>query len=106
MAYVYQVSFDIRPDQMSELEIGASLERVLGYLRTLLPAETGFVTSRALYSVDIPETTHLVFESVWERWGDLDSHRRSSLAEDKVLTEFKPHVALEDLSVHAYQEVD
>jgi len=106
MAYVYQVSFDIRPDQMSELEIGASLERVLGYLRTLLPAETGFVTSRAIYSVDIPETTHLVFESVWERWGDLDDHRQSSLAEDKVLTEFKPHVALEDLSVHAYQEVD
>jgi hypothetical protein len=105
MAYVYQVSFDIRPDQMSELDIGASLERVLGYLRILLPAETGFVTSRAMYSVDIPETTHLVFESVWEIWGDLDSHRRSSLAEDKVLTEFKPHIALEDLSVHSYQEV-
>jgi len=105
MACIYQVSFDIRPDQMSELEIGASLERVLGYLRTLLPAETGFVTSRAMYSVDIPGTTHLVFESVWERWGDLDYHRQSSLAEDKVLTEFKPHVALEDLSVHAYQEV-
>jgi hypothetical protein len=105
MAYIYQVSFDIRPDQMSELEIGASLERVLGYLRTLLPAEAGFVTSRAMYSVDIPETTHLVFESVWGTWDDLGSHRRSSLAEDKVLIEFKPHVALEDLSVHAYQEV-
>lgn len=105
MAYIYQVSFDIRPDQMSELEIGASLERVLGYLRTLLPAEAGFVTSRAMHSVDIPETTHLVFESVWESWSDLDVHRRSSLAEDKVLAEFKPHVALEDLSVHAYQEV-
>jgi hypothetical protein len=105
MAYIYQVSFDIRPEQMGELEIGASLERVLGYLRTLLPAETGFVTSRAMYSVDNVERTHLVFESVWENWGDLDDHRQSSLAEDKVLTEFKPHVALEDLSVHAYQEV-
>ena len=105
MAYVYQVSFDIRPDQMSELEIGASLERVLGYLRTLLPAEVGFVTSRAMYSVDIPETTHLVFQSIWESWGDLDGHRQSSLAEDKVLTEFKPHVALKDLSVHVYEEI-
>jgi quinol monooxygenase YgiN len=105
MAYVYQVSFDIQPDQMSELEIGASLERVLGYLRALLPAETGFVTSRAMYSVDIPETTHLVFESVWDSWDDLDVHLQSSLAADKVLTEFKPHVALEDLSVHTYQEV-
>jgi hypothetical protein len=105
MAYVYQVSFDIRPDQMSELEIGASLERVLGYLRTLLPAEVGFVASRAMYSVDSAERTHLVFESVWETWEDLEEHRRSSLAEDKVLIEFKPHVALEDLSAHVYQEV-
>jgi hypothetical protein len=105
MAYVYQVSFDIRPDQMSELEIGASLERVLGYLRTLLPAEVGFVTSRAMYSVDSAERTHLVFESVWETWDNLDEHRQSSLAEDKVLVEFKPHVALEDLSAHVYQEV-
>jgi len=105
MAYVYQVSFDIRPDQMNELEIGASLERALGYLRTLLPNEAGFVTSRSMYSLNMPDKTHLVIESVWETWDDLESHRRSSLVENKVLSEFRPHVALEDLAVHIYEEV-
>jgi hypothetical protein len=42
MAYVYQVSFDIRPDQMNELQIGASLERVLGYLRSTGDVLAGF----------------------------------------------------------------
>jgi hypothetical protein len=105
MAYIYQVSFDIRPDQMSELQIGASLERVLAYLRTLLPSEPGHVTSRAMYSVDIPDRTHLVFQSVWEGWDDLENHRGSSISEDKVLTEFEPHVELENLVVHVYEEV-
>lgn len=105
MAYVYQISFDIRPDQMNELEIGASLERVLGYLRTLLPAGPGYVTARAMNSLDIPGKTQVVFQSVWENWDDLGSHRQSSLAENKVLTEFQPHVSLQDLSVHSYEEV-
>jgi hypothetical protein len=105
MAFVYQVGFDIRPDQMNQLQIGAALERVLGYLRSLLPSESGFVSARAMYSLDIPDETHLVFESVWEMWEDVDAHRRSSLAEDKVLTEFEPHVALEDLIVHVFQDV-
>ena len=105
MAYVYQVSFDIRPDQMSELEIGASLERVLGYLRTLLPGQPGHITSRALYSLDVPDRTHLIFQSVWDTWDELEAHRGSSLAEEEVLTEFEPHVALEDLAVHVYEEV-
>ena len=106
MAYIYQVSFDIRPDQMSELQIGASLERVLGYLRALLPGESGHISSRVMYSVDIPDRTHLIVQSMWEAWEDLEAHRRSSLAEDKVLTEFQPHVSLEALSVHVYKEVD
>jgi hypothetical protein len=105
MAYVYQVGFGIRPDQMSELKIGASLERVLAYLRTLLPSEAGYITSRAMNSVDVPGSTHLVFQSVWESWDDLENHRRSSLSEDKVLAEFKPHVELQDLTVHVYEEV-
>jgi quinol monooxygenase YgiN len=105
MAYVYQVSFDIQPDQMSELQIGASLERVLGYLRSLLPSESGFVTTRAMYSLDVPDTTHLVFESVWETWEDLEAHRQSELAEAKVLAEFEPHVSTEHLAVHAFEEV-
>ena len=106
MAYIIQVSFDIRPDQMNELEIGASLERVLSYLRALLPSEPGYATSRAMNSLDIPGKTHLVFQSLWGTWDDLDAHRQSLLAEDKVLTEFQPHVSLEDLSVHIYEEVD
>jgi quinol monooxygenase YgiN len=105
MAYVYQVSFDIQPDQMSELQIGASLERVLGYLRSLLPNETGFVTARAMYSLDLPDATHLVFESTWESWEDLVAHRQSELAEAKVLVEFEPHVSTEHLVAHVFEEV-
>ena len=105
MTYIYQVSFDIRPDQMSELQIGSSLERVLGYLRTLLPNESGFVSARAQYSLDVPDTTHLVFESTWERWEDLETHRQSELSETKVLDEFEPHVSMEHLTVHVYEEV-
>jgi len=106
MAYVYQVGFDIRPDQMSELQIGASLERVLGYLRTLLPSQPGHMNSRAFHSLDMPEHTHIIFQSTWQSWSDLEAHRDSSLAENKVLSEFKPHVALEDLATHIYEEVD
>ena len=105
MAYAFQVDFDIRPDQMSELEVGASLERVLGYLRTLLPGEPGFVSARALYSLDIPGKTHLVFQSIWQTWEDLMVHQQSALAENKALIEFQPHVTLQDLTVHVYEEV-
>lgn len=105
MAYIYQVSFSIRPDQMSELEIGASLERVLGYLRTLLPSEPGYITLQAMSSLDDPDKTHLVVQSVWDGWSDLERHRRSALAEDKILNEFEPHVSLEDVRVQVYEEV-
>ncbi|MBU0496190.1 MAG: antibiotic biosynthesis monooxygenase [Chloroflexi bacterium] len=106
MAYVYHIDFDIRPGQMSELAIGTSLERILGYLRALLPSQPGHITTRVLRSVDIPDRTHLIVQSMWETWGDLQRHRQSSLAEDKVLTEFQPHVALADLTVHVYEELD
>jgi hypothetical protein len=105
VAYVYQVSFDIRPDQMNELQIGASLERVLAYLRALLPGQPGHITSRAFYSLDVPDCTDLIFQSIWEAWDDLEAHRGSSLAENKVLTEFQPHVTLGDLVVRVYEEV-
>jgi hypothetical protein len=106
MAYIYQVAFDIEPGQMSELAIGSSLERVLGYLRTLLPAERGFITSRAMRSVGLGERVHLVLQSVWEEWEDVERHRESSLSEDKVLKEFELYVALEDLTRQVYEEVD
>ena len=105
MAYVYQVTFDIQPDQMGELQIGASLERVLGYLRSLLPSESGYVTARAMYSVDVPETTHLVIESIWQTWHDLEAHSHSELAEAKVVAEFDPHITPAQLGVHIYEEV-
>jgi len=105
MAYVYQVGFDILPDQMSELEIGASLERVLGYLRVLLPSEPGYTSSWAMTSLDDPDRTHVIVQSMWDRWEDLVQHRQSSLAEDKVLGEFSPHVALADLGVRTYREI-
>lgn len=105
MAYIYQVTFDIVPEEMNQLEVGSSLERVLGYLRTLLPSQIGFITSRAMYSLDFPQRTHLVFQSVWETWDDVTAHRDSSLLEDKILKEFEPHVPIEDLESHIYEEV-
>jgi hypothetical protein len=106
MAYVYQVSFDIESEQVDELRIGGSLERVLGYLRILLPSETGYMTARAMYSMDDPERTHLIFESVWEEWEDLTRHEATNLAERKVLVEFAPHVDLGALASRVYREVD
>jgi hypothetical protein len=106
MAYMYQVRFDIGPDQMDQLQIGASLERVLGYLRTLLPGEPGFLYARAMYSIDDPDATHLLFESVWDTWEDLTAHRTSSLLENKVLREFDTHLTPHDLMVRIFREVD
>lgn len=105
MAYAYNVSFEIRHDQMEQLQIGAGLEKVLGYLKTLLPSMPGFITAHAFYSLNLEEKTHLVVQSLWERWADLQAHQTSELAEKKVLSEFEPHVALENLTVHIYSEV-
>jgi hypothetical protein len=107
MAFIYSISFDIGPEKMDELQIGASLERTLGYLRTLLPSETGFLTARAWYALDPGQDGEidLVFQSVWDRWEDLEAHRESSLAEDKILREFEPHVELDDLRVRVYEEI-
>ena len=105
MAYFYQVSFNISSDDMTELQIGSTLERVIGYLKTLLPSEPGFIDARALYSLDSANPIYVVTISLWERWDDLERHRESNLAEDKVLMEFGPHVEPEDLIVRIYSEV-
>jgi hypothetical protein len=105
MAYIYQVRFDIDPDQMNQLEIGASLERVLAYLRALLPSQMGYISAQAMFSLNIPDRTQLIFQSIWETWDDIDAHRHSSLLEDKILVEFEPHVPLEDLTSQIYEEV-
>jgi hypothetical protein len=105
MAYTYQVEFEISHEQMEQLRIGATLEKVLGYLRTLLPNQQGFITARVLYSLDIPNKTHILFQSTWDGWDDLQDHQASGLAEQKVLREFRPHVSVEDLVVHTWEEV-
>ena len=105
MAYVYQVGFDISPERRSELEVGSSLERVLGFLRVLLPAEPGYTTARAVYSLDVPGRIRVVVESVWDHWEDLQTHRQSALAEDKILHEFAD-LAPEMLEVRTFREVD
>jgi hypothetical protein len=105
MAYTYQVEFDINQQQIEQLRIGATLEKVLGYLRTLLPSEQGYISARAMYTLDIPGTTHLTVQSTWDQWEDLLAHRESGLAEQKILREFQPHVALEDLTIHTLEEV-
>ena len=105
MAYIYSVNFLIEPSQISQLEIGAPLERTLGYLRTLLPSSDGYISARAMYSLDDPEHIHVVFESAWVSWANLEMHRNSGLAENKVLVEFEPHVTLEMLSSRVYEEV-
>lgn len=107
MAFIYAIRFDIAPDQVGELKIGNSLERVLGYLRTLLPSQTGYITTRAMYALEPDEEGEidLLFESVWDRWEDLKAHRESSLLEDKVIREFAPDIGLEDLRMRIYEEI-
>jgi hypothetical protein len=105
MAYVYQVSFDIPPERENELAVGSSLERVLGFLRVVLPAEPGFTTARAVYSLDLPDRIRIVVESVWDHWEDLQIHRSSELAEDKILREFA-YLTPEMLEVRTFREVD
>jgi hypothetical protein len=105
VAYFYQVSFDIPPDREDELAVGSSLERVLGLLRAILPSEPGFTSVRAIYSLDLADRIKIVVQSVWDHWGDLEKHRLSSLAEDKILREFA-YVTPDMLEIHTFREVD
>ena len=105
MPYLYEVSFPIRPDQMSEVEVGRSLERLVGYMKIRLPVQEGFVFADAWYSVDDPEKTRIVAWSEWSEWSDLESHRKSSILEDHLFEEFEPHISQEDITVRAYAEV-
>lgn len=105
MAYIYQVGFDVRPDQMSELEIGASIERVLGFLLTLLPNEEGYITARAMHSIDNGEAVTLVVESMWDNWEEFEKHANSAMVEDKVLLEFDPHIDRGSLRRRVYEEI-
>jgi hypothetical protein len=105
MAYIYQIGFNIDKDEMSELEIGSSLERTLGYLKTLLPSQDGFISARAMHTMSDSTPLHFVVESSWNTWEDFQNHVHSNLAEDKILQEFQPHVKLDELTTCVFDEV-
>lgn len=104
MPYIHETSFTVSPDEMDELQIGHSLGRTLAYLKALLPNEHGFMTSRALYSVDDPATTRIVLLSEWGSWEALEKHNNSALAEAKALAEFE-HMSPSDLTTRIYAEI-
>jgi quinol monooxygenase YgiN len=106
MAYFYEISFTIDHSQLDELAIGGSLERVLGYLRTILPEKPGFISSKALRSVADSNPVRVVVWSEWQDWEDLLEHVGSSIIEDKVLLEFDPHIKLEHLTANSYYEIE
>lgn len=105
MPYLYEVSFNIRHDQMTQLEIGESLERLVGYLKIRLPVQRGFVLADAWYTVDDPVSTRVVARSVWSDWSDLKDHRQSAILEDHIFEEFDPHVSANDVTIRTYAEV-
>jgi hypothetical protein len=106
MAYVYEISFDIPNDQAPQLRMGASLQRVLGYLRSLLPNIQGYVTTRAMYSLTDEPAIHMVFQSVWEDAEYLNRHLQSRMEEQKVLLEFAPNIQMDDLCARIYEEIE
>jgi hypothetical protein len=106
MPYMYEVSFQVPREKMSELEIGQSLERLVGYMKIRLPAQRGFVFADACYSVDDPESLRIVMRSEWSDWTDLKNHCDSSaLVEDEAFEQFAPHISPDDITVRKYAEV-
>lgn len=106
MPYIYHISFDIDQSDFGQLSIGNSLQDSLGYLRALLPSEPGYITSRAMYSISDAEKTHVIFESAWENWEDIEHHRNQSIFdENQLLQEFILKVKLHQLEASIYEEV-
>jgi hypothetical protein len=106
MAYIYQTVFDIRADEVSQIQVGKSLGQSLAYLKAFLPNETGFITSRAMVSMSQEEKTHLVLESNWEDWESLEMHLKNSpFAEHKILSKFDLKVTPQDIKTFIYEEV-
>jgi hypothetical protein len=106
MAYIYEVSFDLDHQQLEQLKISRSLEKVIGYMRVLLPSQPGFVSTQALVELNTSAKSRLAFMSEWENWEDFETHRQSSLVEDKILLEFDPHIQNEHLKKRVYREIE
>ncbi len=106
MPYIYQLSFDIPAEDANQLNIGQSLQLSLSYLRALLPDETGYVTSRAMYSLTHTDVVHVIFDSIWEDWASLQSHHeKSRFDEQKLLNAFELKVKPMNVAMHIYEEV-
>ena len=105
MAYLYQVSFNVKPDVLPKEKVSVSLKKVLGYMKTLLPSQTGFIDARTLLSLNEKDNTYVVCISEWEYWENLEDHRKSNLSEEKILAEFGPDIKKKDLIVRIYEEV-
>ncbi len=105
MSYLYQVSFNISPDLLSKEEINVSLRKVLGYMKTMLPNKPGFIDARTLISLNEKSNTYIVCISEWEYWENLENHRKSNMAEEKILEEFGSDIKKKDLIVRIYEEV-
>ncbi len=104
--YTLELSFRIPYSQVEQVTgIGNSIERGLGYMRTLLPSEPGFVTARGLYSIDQANATLIIFQSVWERWEDVVNHRNSIFDEERLIGEFEPALDVRDINIRYYSEV-
>ncbi len=104
--YTIELSFRIPSSRIDQLVgIGNSIERGIGYMRALLPSEKGFVTARAMYSIDDADTTLVVFQSVWDEWEDLENHRQSYLDERRLIGEFEPALDVQNVSMRIYSEV-
>jgi heme-degrading monooxygenase HmoA len=105
MAYLYQVSFNVKPEVLSKEKINVSLKKVLGYMKTLLPSQTGFIDARSLLSLNEKNNTYVVCISEWEYWENLEEHRKSNLSEEKILEEFGSNIKKKDLIIRIYKEV-
>lgn len=105
MAYTYQISFDLKPNQLDQITMGSALERVVSYMKVLLPNEPGYINTRAMYSMNTPKLTKVIFSSLWENWEDLKKHRDSGLAAEKILTEFEPCLNKKDLHIEIFNEI-
>ncbi len=107
MAYVYEITFDIPGSDYQQMRLGESVQVALAYLRALLPNEPGYITSRAMYSLNHTELTHIVFQSVWEDWDSLLHHRtHSRLNGANLLNEFKLEVEPLNLHTNVFEEIE
>ncbi len=106
MPYIYQTTFDIESKDLDQLHIGNSMQLSLAYLKAFLANEPGYINSRAMYSLQNGEITHIIFESAWEDWPSLVNHRdKSPFTEEKMLHQFELKVYPFNVGAHVFEEL-